>query len=165
MAQHSAFAGLKIKLTNAIGLRLEARNVLLVPKKHYDKAHIDNIVAGAGLVFAFGGKVEDSDGDGVPDKLDRCPNTPAGCRVDASGCPIDSDGDGVCDGLDQCANTPRGATVDARGCPKDSDGDGVRRRAPAFVRRDRRALELNEWRCDVRHAPLSEPAPFNTPTL
>jgi len=120
-----AAAGLKVKLTNAIGLRLEARNVLLVPKKNYNKAHIDNVIAGAGLVFAFGGKDEDSDGDGVPDKLDKCPDTPRGCTVDANGCPIDSDGDGVCDGLDKCPNTPRGATVDGSGCPKDSDGDGV----------------------------------------
>ena len=38
-----------------------------------------------------------------------CPNTPAGCTVDANGCPVDSDRDGVCDGLDQCANTTAGA--------------------------------------------------------
>jgi len=30
----------------------------------------------------------DSDGDGVPDYFDKCPNTPAGTKVDASGCPI-----------------------------------------------------------------------------
>ena len=30
--------------------------------------------------------------------------------------PMDSDGDGVPDNLDQCPNTPMGATVDARGC-------------------------------------------------
>jgi outer membrane protein OmpA-like peptidoglycan-associated protein len=119
-----AAAGAKVKLTDAIGLRLEARNILLVPKTDYTRAHIDNIVVGAGLVFAFGG-VSDSDGDGVPEHLDRCPGTPRGCRVDANGCPIDSDGDGVCDGLDQCPDTPRGATVDSRGCPSDADGDGV----------------------------------------
>ena len=32
-------------------------------------------------------QVRDSDGDGVPDDEDRCPNTPAGMRVDAFGCP------------------------------------------------------------------------------
>ena len=120
-----AAAGVKVKLTDAVGLRLEARNVLLMPSKNYTKAHIDNVVVGAGLVFAFGGRDKDSDGDGVPDKLDKCPGTPLGCRVDASGCPIDSDGDGVCDGLDQCPDTPRGATVDAKGCPTDTDGDRV----------------------------------------
>ncbi len=67
----------------------------------------------------------DGDGDGVPDYLDQCPNTAAGAVVDATGCPVDGDGDGVPDGIDQCPNTPAGATVDARGCPMDSDGDGV----------------------------------------
>ena len=61
----------------------------------------------------------------MPDKKDKCPGTPAGATVDATGCPHDSDGDGVLDGLDTCSGTPGGATVDAHGCPKDSDGDGV----------------------------------------
>jgi OOP family OmpA-OmpF porin len=30
----------------------------------------------------------DSDGDGVPDIYDKCPNTPAGTKVDGSGCPL-----------------------------------------------------------------------------
>ncbi len=30
----------------------------------------------------------DSDGDGVPDFYDKCPNTPAGTPVDGSGCPL-----------------------------------------------------------------------------
>jgi OOP family OmpA-OmpF porin len=67
----------------------------------------------------------DSDGDGVCDGKDQCPNTPAGCTVDDKGCPVDSDGDGVCDGLDQCANTQAGCRVDEKGCPIDSDQDGV----------------------------------------
>ncbi len=67
----------------------------------------------------------DSDGDGVADRLDRCPDTPKGVAVDANGCPPDSDGDGVADYLDRCPGTPRGVTVDAAGCPVDSDGDGV----------------------------------------
>ena len=68
---------------------------------------------------------KDSDGDGVPDSKDKCPNTPKGCKVDEVGCPIDSDGDGVCDGLDKCPDTPKGCKVDADGCPIDSDKDGV----------------------------------------
>jgi OOP family OmpA-OmpF porin len=60
--------------------------------------------------------VLDSDGDGVTDDLDRCPDTPKGVTVDTKGCPLDSDGDGVPDYLDKCPNTPEGATVDARGC-------------------------------------------------
>lgn len=31
--------------------------------------------------------VIDSDGDGVPDSMDRCPGTPRGTAVDANGCP------------------------------------------------------------------------------
>jgi len=31
----------------------------------------------------------DADGDGVPDNLDLCPNTPPGTTVDASGCPVE----------------------------------------------------------------------------
>jgi OOP family OmpA-OmpF porin len=67
----------------------------------------------------------DSDGDGVIDGIDQCPDTPAGARVDAKGCPMDSDNDGVFDGIDQCPGTPAGARVDAKGCPTDSDNDGV----------------------------------------
>ncbi len=58
----------------------------------------------------------DSDGDGIYDNLDQCPDTPKGVKVDAQGCPLDKDGDGVADNLDQCPDTPMGATVDARGC-------------------------------------------------
>jgi OOP family OmpA-OmpF porin len=71
------------------------------------------------------GGVRDSDGDGVPDDSDQCPDTPKGVQVDSVGCPLDSDGDGVPDYLDKCPGTPRGAPVDSDGCPLDSDGDGV----------------------------------------
>jgi OOP family OmpA-OmpF porin len=33
-------------------------------------------------------EVPDSDGDGVPDFRDKCPNTPAGKKVDKDGCPL-----------------------------------------------------------------------------
>jgi outer membrane protein OmpA-like peptidoglycan-associated protein len=72
---------------------------------------------------------KDSDGDGVPDYLDECPDTPAAAResVDKKGCPKDGDGDGVPDYLDECPDTPEKAIgfVDAKGCELDSDGDGV----------------------------------------
>ncbi len=70
-------------------------------------------------------QASDLDGDGVVDGEDRCPDTPAGARVDSVGCVPDSDGDGVADNLDQCPDTPQGAQVDDRGCEPDSDGDGV----------------------------------------
>jgi OOP family OmpA-OmpF porin len=58
----------------------------------------------------------DLDHDGVPDRIDRCDNTPLGAIVDEWGCPIDSDHDGVYDGLDQCPDTPPGEKVDKSGC-------------------------------------------------
>lgn len=67
----------------------------------------------------------DADGDGVSDNADRCPNTPAGTPVTADGCPRDSDSDGVTDNNDRCPNTPAGTPVTADGCPRDSDGDNV----------------------------------------
>ena len=49
-------------------------------------------------------------------RLDKCPGTPEGCKVDNVGCPIDSDKDGVIDCLDKCPGTPEGAKVDKDGC-------------------------------------------------
>jgi len=45
-------------------------------------------------------KIIDTDGDGVPDTADACPNTPNGVRVNSRGCPLDTDRDGVYDYLD-----------------------------------------------------------------
>jgi outer membrane protein OmpA-like peptidoglycan-associated protein len=58
-----------------------------------------------------------TDGDGVYDYLDKCPDTPAGVSVDKDGCPLDTDGDGVYDYLDKCPGTPAGLKVDSNGCP------------------------------------------------
>ncbi|BCS94911.1 hypothetical protein DSLASN_05430 [Desulfoluna limicola] len=75
--------------------------------------------------------VVDTDGDGIIDDLDQCPETPAGALVDGSGCqitPVDTDDDGVADYLDQCPGTPVGTQVDDSGCqitPVDTDDDGV----------------------------------------
>lgn len=88
--------------------------------------HDDFLSVGLQLPFGAGTpKWVDSDGDGVADGVDKCPNTPAGAKVDAYGCELDSDGDGVKDSMDECPNTPAGVAVNARGCASDSDGDGV----------------------------------------
>ena len=87
----------------------------------------DNLFS-LGLQLPFGSstpKWVDTDGDGVADSSDHCPNTPAGARVDTFGCELDSDGDGVKDSKDECPGTPRGVAVGSNGCPNDSDGDGV----------------------------------------
>jgi OmpA-OmpF porin, OOP family len=71
----------------------------------------------------------DMDGDGIPDKDDKCPGL-AG-SVKNNGCPVrDTDGDGLNDDEDNCPDV-RGAK-DNNGCPaaaptgnEDSDGDGI----------------------------------------
>ena len=60
----------------------------------------------------------DSDGDGVPNAQDQCPNTPPGIIVGPDGCELDSDDDGVIDSLDNCVN-------DANPGQEDADDDGV----------------------------------------
>ncbi|HTO35446.1 MAG TPA: OmpA family protein [Flavobacterium sp.] len=76
--------------------------------------HLQHFV---GLTFKFGGK--DTDGDGIYDKDDECPND-AGLAI-FNGCP-DSDGDGIEDRKDEC---PYDAGLpEFNGCP-DTDGDGI----------------------------------------
>ena len=75
----------------------------------------------AGLSFNFGNK-KDEDKDGVADRKDKCPATPAKIAVDKMGCPVDKDKDGVADYLDECPDVA--GTVALKGCP-DKDGDGV----------------------------------------
>jgi len=63
----------------------------------------------------------DGDNDGVSDADDRCPNSPAGAKVDASGCTIvnidgDDDNDGVANSKDACPNSRPGAVVGSDGC-------------------------------------------------
>jgi outer membrane protein OmpA-like peptidoglycan-associated protein len=122
-------AGLKVMLHPRIQLRFDARDVFFSwddfpPDSPEGTAH--NVFLTGGLTFAlFGSSDYDDDNDGVENKNDTCPDSPAGALVDAKGCPLDSDGDGVFDGIDQCASTPKGATVNATGCPTDTDKDGV----------------------------------------
>ena len=70
-----------------------------------------------GLNIKFGGK--DTDGDGIYDKDDACPDVPG---LEAfNGCP-DSDNDGIEDSKDDCPN--EAGLAEFNGCP-DSDSDGV----------------------------------------
>ena len=105
-AVHTFFAGIKIGVSYAFGT--------CCAEKKYRKAQAD-----------FELYMRDSEGDGVPDRIDECPDTPQGVVVDSVGCPVDSDGDGVPDYIDECPDTPKGVVVDSVGCPIDDDGDGV----------------------------------------
>lgn len=73
---------------------------------------------GIGFIMGIGKRgPKDSDKDGIPDDLDKCPNQ-AGSQL-AMGCP-DLDNDGVGDATDECP-TEAGSV---NGCP-DRDEDGV----------------------------------------
>ncbi len=74
-----------------------------------------------GLVFNLK-KPKDTDGDGVQDRKDNCPDTPAGVAVDSKGCPLDKDGDTVPDYLDKCPVLA--GLTELNGCP-DKDSDGI----------------------------------------
>ena len=73
----------------------------------------------------------DSDGDGIPDSVDLCPNEPEDKDGfdDEDGCPDpDNDQDGIPDALDKCPNEPedKDGFQDEDGCPDpDNDGDGI----------------------------------------
>jgi len=91
----------------------------------------------------------DSDGDGVVDGKDKCPNTPAGRKVNADGCELDSDGDGVVDGSDKC---PTVFAKTADGCPPplvlegvQFDNDKATLRPEAFAILDKVAIGLKDW--------------------
>jgi len=86
-----------------------------------DRGMADNIPTHmqhfAGLTFKFGGK--DTDGDGIYDKDDACPEV-VGLKQ-FKGCP-DTDGDGIIDGSDSCPEVA--GLAEFQGCP-DTDADGI----------------------------------------
>lgn len=62
--------------------------------RRYDelKAERDALIAANNelkvQVAEINANLQDDDGDGVPNKFDKCPNTPKGVAVDGSGCPL-----------------------------------------------------------------------------
>ena len=142
--------GLKYFLAENWALRADVRHVIPINYQFDRDSMTNNLLATVGLTFAFGGEkkvvapppepapvapvVLDSDNDGVPDNLDKCPGTPAGVAVDKDGCPLDSDNDGVPDYLDKCPGTPAGVKVDKDGCP------------PPVVKPQPRAANRKSWR-------------------
>jgi len=86
-------------------------------KSAFEDSDFDYFQHRVGVKFAFGG--QDTDGDGVYDKNDECPDTPG--LEEFNGCP-DSDSDGIPDKDDTCPDTP--GLAEFNGCP-DTDGDGL----------------------------------------
>ncbi|WP_345275264.1 OmpA family protein [Litoribaculum gwangyangense] len=104
--------GLNVWFSENIGLTVQTAY------KHafedYLQTHFQHTV---GLSIKFGGT--DTDGDGIYDKDDACPDVPG---LEAfNGCP-DTDGDGIEDSKDDCPN--EAGLAEMNGCP-DTDGDGV----------------------------------------
>ena len=96
--------------------------------EHVD-ANTFNVEGFLGFTYWFGSN--DSDGDGVPNAYDACPDVAEDIDgfKDNDGCPDpDNDGDGVADVDDACPDQPedRDGFEDSDGCPEpDNDGDGV----------------------------------------
>ena len=88
------------------------RDIATTPYKYDSYAHYT-----FGVKFRFGQK--DTDGDGVKDKADACPETPG--KVELAGCP-DKDNDGIADKDDACPDIA--GKAEFKGCP-DTDGDGI----------------------------------------
>ncbi|WP_055444203.1 OmpA family protein [Lacinutrix himadriensis] len=104
--------GLNFWLTENIGLNLQSTY-----KHSFEDYLSKHFQHSAGITVKFGGK--DSDGDGIYDKNDACPEV---FGLEAfNGCP-DTDGDGIEDSKDSCPN--EAGLAEFNGCP-DADGDGV----------------------------------------
>ncbi|TKD65214.1 OmpA family protein [Flavobacterium sp. ASW18X] len=104
--------GLSYWFTENVGLTLQTQYKHVF--EDYGVEHFQHL---AGLSIKFGGT--DTDGDGVYDKDDACPEV-AGLEA-FNGCP-DSDGDGIEDSKDSCPD--QAGSKEMNGCP-DADGDGV----------------------------------------
>ena len=108
----NAGAGFNVWFNENLGLNFQSG-----AKRNFSDKVADHFQHTFGVVFKFGGK--DTDGDGVYDKDDSCPDV-AGL-VAFNGCP-DADGDGIQDSKDSCPNVAGLAALN--GCP-DADGDGI----------------------------------------
>jgi len=80
------------------------------------------LLAGARYAFGLPGKggERDSDGDGIVDRDDKCPNEPEDRDgfEDEDGCPEpDNDHDGILDDNDECPDDPEEPGGDGDGCP------------------------------------------------
>ncbi|HKK71773.1 MAG TPA: OmpA family protein [Candidatus Krumholzibacteria bacterium] len=124
--------GAMLELSDGDYHRVQARLEGRYLYNDFDEPFVDSSQTGHSFLVTGSVQVEigdnwhrDTDGDGIIDRFDNCPDTGERVVVDAQGCPIDSDQDGVFDGIDIAPDTPLGAEVDSLGTPIDSDEDGV----------------------------------------
>src|SRR5512142_3400071 len=96
-------AGARLRLATAVALRLDATADWSLHRSSGGGKYW-NLGLQAGISVLLGMKAgesgsADADGDGVINARDRCPGTPPGIAVDASGCTrrADTDNDGVID--------------------------------------------------------------------
>lgn len=120
----AAGAGILLQLNDRLGVELAS--TLNMPLDDtwdgVDNGYYDFYLQhSAGLVFKLR-KPADADNDGVPDKKDKCPNTPSSAQVDDKGCPVDGDQDGVPDYIDKCPSLFGKQNLE--GCP-DKDDDNI----------------------------------------
>ena len=115
MSSFNTTFGLTYWANDYIGITLQSTHNYVLPKDtDVVQQHFRHSV---GLTVRFGGA--DTDGDGVQDKKDACPDVPG---LEAfNGCP-DTDGDGIQDSEDSCPDAA--GLAEFKGCP-DTDGDGV----------------------------------------
>jgi outer membrane protein OmpA-like peptidoglycan-associated protein len=106
-------AGVRFWLAENVALNLQST----YKRAFEDTYGITHFQHSAGVTVKFGGK--DTDGDGIYDQDDECPETPG--LPEFNGCP-DTDGDGIEDRNDACPNTA--GLAEYNGCP-DTDGDGI----------------------------------------
>ena len=100
-------AGFKVNLTERLQWRTAMRRYQYLGRDHED---VDYGFDSA-LVFYFGGGNQSRTTARTPTPA----RTPVAAPSEAA--PVDSDGDGVPDSRDDCPDTPRNYAVDGRGCP------------------------------------------------
>lgn len=116
-------AGAKFRLSYNLSINLEYGDRTVFNGSKFDfydpgkDYRVHYSYASAGLQIRFG--AEDSDGDGVKNKNDICPDIPG--KVELAGCP-DKDNDGIADKDDACPDVAGKPAL--KGCP-DMDGDGI----------------------------------------